>query len=95
MRELSEQEIVRREKLRNIKNPYPERFEVNYALCGASQLEDGVTGVRVAGRIILMRKMGKMSFLTIAIISPMVFVARGSMSGFRQFKPFIDALKES
>ena len=68
MRELSEQEIVRREKLKNIKNPYPERFEVNYELCDASQLEDGVTGVRVAGRIILMRKMGKMSFLTIGDI---------------------------
>ena len=68
MRELSEQEIVRREKLKNTKNPYPERFEVNYELCDASQLEDGVTGVRVAGRIILMRKMGKMSFLTIGDI---------------------------
>ena len=68
MRELSEQEIVRREKLKNIKNPYPERFEVNYELCDASQLEDGVIGVRVAGRIILMRKMGKMSFLTIGDI---------------------------
>ena len=29
MRELSEQEVVRREKLENIKNPYPERYEVN------------------------------------------------------------------
>ena len=37
MRELSEQEIVRREKLKNIKQPYPERFEVNYELCDASQ----------------------------------------------------------
>lgn len=68
MRELSEQEVVRREKLENIKNPYPERYEVNYELCDAKELEDGVTGVRVAGRIILMRKMGKMSFLTIGDI---------------------------
>ena len=68
MRELSQQEEVRREKLKNIKNPYPERYEVNYELCDASKLEDGVTGVRVAGRIILMRKMGKMSFLTIGDI---------------------------
>ena len=68
MRELSEQEIVRREKLQNIKHPYPERFEVNYELCDAKELEDGVRGVRVAGRIILMRKMGKMSFLTIGDI---------------------------
>ncbi len=68
MRELSEQELVRREKLKNIKNPYPEKYETNYEICDARNLEDGVTGVRVAGRIILMRKMGKMSFLTIGDI---------------------------
>ena len=68
MRELSEQEIVRREKLNKIIHPYPERFEVNYELCDARELEDGINGVRIAGRIILMRKMGKMSFLTIADI---------------------------
>ena len=68
MREFSEQELVRREKLQNIKNPYPERFEITHDLCDAVNLEDGVTGVRVAGRIILMRKMGKMSFLTIGDI---------------------------
>ena len=68
MRELSEQELVRREKLNNIKNPYPERYETNYDICDAAKLDDGVTGVRVAGRIVLMRKMGKMSFLTIGDI---------------------------
>lgn len=65
MREFSEQEIVRREKLNNIKNPYPERYEINYELKDAMNLEDGTTNVKVAGRIVLMRKMGKLSFLTI------------------------------
>lgn len=69
MREFSEQELVRREKLKNIKNPYPERFDVNTEIGDAKVLEDGVTGVRVAGRIVLMRKMGKMSFLTIGDIT--------------------------
>lgn len=68
MRELNEQELVRREKLANIRNPYPERFEVNYEIVDARELPDETTGVRVAGRIILMRKMGKMSFLTISDI---------------------------
>lgn len=68
MRELNEQEQVRREKLANIKNPYPERFETNYEIFEARELEDGTQGVRVAGRIVLMRKMGKMSFLTISDI---------------------------
>ena len=52
MRELSEQEVVRREKLNNIKNPYPDRYETNYEICDAAKLDDGVTGVRVAGRIV-------------------------------------------
>ncbi|MDD5979683.1 MAG: lysine--tRNA ligase [bacterium] len=65
MREITEQEQVRRDKLKEIKNPYPERYEVNYSLKEASKLEDGTTDVKVAGRIVLMRKMGKLSFLTI------------------------------
>lgn len=67
-RTFTEQELVRREKLKNIKHPYPERFETNIEISDASKLDDGVTGVRVAGRIVLMRKMGKMSFLTIGDI---------------------------
>ena len=68
MRNFTEQELVRREKLTNIPNPYPEKFETNYEICDAVNLNDGVTNVRVAGRIILMRKMGKMAFLTIGDI---------------------------
>lgn len=68
MRELSDQEIVRREKvdkIRKITNPYPERFEITHELKDARNLEDGTKNVSVAGRIVLMRKMGKLSFLTI------------------------------
>ena len=89
MRELSEQEVVRREKLENIKNPYPERYEINYELCDAKELEDGVTGVRVAGRIILMRKMGKMSFLTIGDIKGKLQVSiRMDLVGEESYKEF-------
>lgn len=66
MREFTEQELVRRGKVDAIKefcNPYPERYEVNYSLKEASTLEDETKNVRVAGRIVFMRKMGKMSFL--------------------------------
>ncbi len=66
MREFSEQELVRREKINDIKkvcNPYPERYEVTHSLKEASMLPDETTGVRVAGRIVFMRKMGKMSFI--------------------------------
>ena len=89
MRELSEQELVRREKLNNIKNPYPERYEINYELSDASKLDDGVTGVRVAGRIILMRKMGKMSFLTIGDIGGKIQVSvKVDMVGEEKYQEF-------
>ena len=48
MREFTEQELVRRKKLENIKNPYPERYETNYSIKDASMLEDGTTNVSVA-----------------------------------------------
>ena len=68
MKEYSEQEQVRRDKVEEIRkycNPYPERYETNYTLKDASLLEDGIKDVRVAGRIVFMRKMGKLSFLKI------------------------------
>ena len=68
MREFSEQELVRREKVEELRkkiNPYPERFEITHELKDACTLEDGIKHVRVAGRIVFMRKMGKLSFLTI------------------------------
>ena len=66
MKELTEQELVRREKLKeisNIVNPYPERFEANYTLINARNLNDGTKDVSIAGRIVFMRKLGKLSFI--------------------------------
>lgn len=68
MRELTEQEIVRREKVKkiaNVCNPYPERYELTHSLREARVLEDETKNVKVAGRIVFMRKMGKMSFIKI------------------------------
>ena len=68
MRELSEQEIVRRNKLEEISkvcNPYPERYEVTHCLHEAINLPDETKNVSIAGRIVFMRKMGKLSFLRI------------------------------
>ncbi len=66
MRELTEQELVRRQKLEEIKNytnPYPEKFEVTNTLLQARNLDDGTQDVKIAGRIVFMRKMGKLSFM--------------------------------
>lgn len=68
MREYSEQEQVRRDKLKEIEkvcNPYPDSFKRTHTLKDASKLEDGITGVSVCGRIMFMRKMGKLSFIRI------------------------------
>ena len=68
MRELSEQELVRRAKLDEIKeytNPYPEKYEVTHTLKVARVLEDNTENVSIAGRIVFIRKMGKLSFLRI------------------------------
>ena len=66
MRELSEQELVRRGKVEEIRkfcNPYPEKYEITHSLEDASNLPDEEKNVSVAGRIVFMRKMGKLSFL--------------------------------
>ena len=68
MRELSEQESVRYEKVEKIRevcNPYPERYEKTHSLKDAKVLEDGVCDVRLAGRVVFARKMGKLSFVRI------------------------------
>ncbi len=88
-RTFTEQEIVRREKLKNIKNPYPERFAINYEIKDAANLEDGTTGVRVAGRIVLMRKMGKMAFLTIGDIGGKIQISiKIDMVGEEKYQEF-------
>ena len=66
--EKSEQELVRIGKLDAIReycNPYPDKFDRTHTLKDARELEDGVENVRLAGRIVFMRKMGKLSFVRI------------------------------
>lgn len=64
----SEQELVRRNKLEEIRkvcNPYPDRFERTHRLSEAKILEDGTKNVSIAGRMVFARKMGKLSFAKI------------------------------
>ena len=66
---LSEQEIVRREKLQKLKDAgiqaYPERFEMTHELKDARELPDATPGVSVAGRITSIRRMGKLAFINL------------------------------
>ena len=66
--ERSEQELVRIEKLDKIReycNPYPDKYDRTHTLKEARLLSDGTSDVRIAGRIVFMRKMGKLSFIRI------------------------------
>ncbi len=65
-RTFTEQEQVRRGKLEEISKvcvAYPEKYERTHKLVEIKDLEDGTKGVKVAGRIAFMRKMGKLSFV--------------------------------
>ncbi len=97
MRVYSEQEQVRREKIAQIKkitNPYPEKYEINYEIKDAALLSDETKNVRVAGRIVLMRKMGKLSFLTIQDIEGKIQISiKQDLVGeekYNQFKELYD-----
>lgn len=74
----SEQEIVRRGKLDSIReycNPYPEKYEITHSIKDARELEDGIDGVCIAGRVVFLRKMGKLSFLRIRDIEGSIQVS--------------------
>ena len=71
-------EEARRKKLEYVSmvtKPYPERFERTHELTDARLLEDGTHNVKVAGRILLLRRMGKLSFVTLADIQGRLQVA--------------------
>lgn len=72
---LVEARLTKLEYVKDITNPYPERFERTHELYEVGDLPDGVDGVRAAGRIMSMRKMGKLSFLTIADIEGKMQIA--------------------
>lgn len=64
-------EDIRLDKLRLLAengNPYPERYETTHEIHEAAALPDGTEAVRIAGRILSIRKMGKLTFFTVADI---------------------------
>lgn len=75
--------------VKNLTNPYPERFEKTHEICEVSTLEDGIAKVKTAGRIMSMRKMGKMSFIHIADIQGKIqIVAKKDILGAKAYEFF-------
>ena len=89
MRELSEQEIIRREKLKQVERPYPDKYEITHTISEARNLEDGTKNVSIAGRIGFMRKMGKLSFVKIKNIEDAIQLQiRADVLGEEKYEEF-------
>jgi lysyl-tRNA synthetase, class II len=94
----NEQRTRRIEKLETLRSQgisaYPEKFSANYEINEAARLEDGTTGVRVAGRIMSIRNFSKLSFITISNIngSLQLLLKREEVGDgpFEQFFEFVD-----
>ena len=56
-------------------NPYPERYARTHELCEAAKLPDGVQDVCVAGRVTAIRRMGKLSFVTLSDVEGKLQIA--------------------
>ena len=94
-RNLSEQELVRREKLKLVDRPYPDKYDITHTIKEARELSDGTKNVSIAGRIGFMRKMGKLSFVKIKNIEEAIQLqikedAIGE-SKYEEFKRIFDA----
>ena len=97
----SEQELVRRGKLDSIReycNPYPDKYEVTNSIKEARELPDGTENIKIAGRIVFLRKMGKLSFLRIRDIESSIQVSfqMGLLGeeAYKFFKSNIDVKEE-
>lgn len=66
---LEESRMIKLSYVKEHTNPYPERFEKTHEITDIKTLADDTLGVRTAGRIVLMRKMGKLSFITISDVN--------------------------
>ena len=56
-------------------SPYPERYARTHELCEAAKLPDGVQDVCVAGRVTAIRRMGKLSFVTLSDVEGRLQIA--------------------
>ena len=94
-RKLSEQEIVRREKLKLVERPYPDKYETTHTITEARELADGTENVSIAGRIGFMRKMGKLSFVKIKNIEDAIQLKieedKVGEAAYEEFKKIYDA----
>lgn len=75
-------------------NPYPDRFEKTHSLSAALALDEGTGGIRVTGRVIANRPMGKLGFAHIrdaeGKIQVCFTVNELDKEGFAFYRKFVD-----
>lgn len=88
---------IRYEKLQNLKdftNPYPDSFQVTHSLKDVQYLSNDTSNVKIAGRIVFIRKMGKMSFAMLSDIEGRSQIALKQdcmgKDAYQIFKKYID-----
>ena len=73
--------------------PFAERFEINYSISAAAELEPGTRQIRLAGRIIALRYFGKLAFGHISDLNGKIQFALQKNrlnESFSQFQKLID-----
>jgi lysyl-tRNA synthetase class 2 len=93
----NEQMQVRFDKIEKIRaigeHPYAERYEMTHTIAEAAALENGVEGVKIAGRIVASRYMGNLSFGSLfGYAGKIQFALQKKVLGerFKQFKDITD-----
>jgi len=90
----NEQVEIRKAKLKKLSETvqaYPERYEVTHKLSDIASLEDGVDNVSIAGRILSIRKMGKLAFVHLSDIEGRAQISiKLDVLGEEKFKFFFD-----
>ena len=93
-----EERVVRINKLEEMRSagisPYRDRYEKNKTLLEAKSLPVGTTGIRIAGRVMTVRKFGKLIFATLKDSTEKLQIALQQQSidkqEFSLFKKYVD-----
>ena len=92
----NEQVEIRKAKLKKLSETvqaYPERYEVTHKLSDVANLEDGTDNVSIAGRILSIRKMGKLAFVHLSDIEGRAQISiKLDVLGEEKFKFFFDCI---
>ena len=71
---------------------YPERFDISHTLKDVGELADGTEGIRVAGRVTAIRRMGKLAFVTIQDLQGKIQLCLKIDNLADQYQKFVDFL---